>query len=349
MNFSKPLVSGVASLAFGAVFIVPAFASPMDDCILETFAANNNSMTIGEIKQVCADKAAVDDEAAIDDEEMVSAGPVEDRLNKDGKNILLPFTLMAHNPNFFMLAYDSSREDISPYGFPGSGTAEFDNAELQFQISIKTPLAINLFDQQIDMYAAYTNRSFWQAFNDKDQHSAFFRETNHEPEAWIQKRHDVELPLGFHYRVTKIGINHQSNGRSGDHDTNPYALSRSWNRIFAEMIFERGNLALRIKPWYRIPEDSDDDDNEDITDYLGHGELRLAYKLNKHTFSLMTRNNIESGFSEGALEASWSFPIFNYPYIKGYLQYFTGYGESLADYNQYNNHIGLGISLSDWL
>jgi len=257
--------------------------------------------------------------------------------------------LMAHKPNFFMVTYDDSREDIYNWGYPGGPTASLDNVELQFQISIKTPLAVDLFDQKIDLYAAYTNRSFWQAFNDEDQNSSFFRETNHEPEVWVQKRHDIKLPLGFNYKVTGIGFVHQSNGRAGDHSVNEFALSRSWNRIYANFIVANGNFVMAFKPWFRIKEKSKDDDNPDITDYLGHGELRLAYKYKDHTFALMSRNNLESSFSEGAIEASWSFPLFDYPYVKGYIQYFSGYGESLADYDQYNNRIGLGIALSDWL
>ena len=63
----------------------------------------------------------------------------------------------------------------------------------------------------------------------------------------------------------------------------------------------------------------------------------------------MSRNNLESGFSKGAVELSWSFPLWNYPYFKGYVQYFTGYGESLIDYNNYVNTIGVGVAISDWL
>ena len=139
-----------------------------------------------------------------------------------------------------------------------------------------------------------------------------------------------------------IGIVHQSNGQSVN-------LSRSWNRIYAEFIFHRGNFAFGIKPWIRINEDSEDDDNPDITDYMGHGELTFAYKYNDHTFTLTSRNNLESGFSHGAIELGWSFPLFDYPYLKGYVQYFSGYGESLIDYNNYVNRIGIGILLTDLL
>jgi len=103
-----------------------------------------------------------------------------------------------------------------------------------------------------------------------------------------------------------------------------------------------------FKPWFRISED-DSDDNPDITDYLGHYEIRAAYKWKEYVFSAMSRNNLESGFENGAVKLGWTFPLWNYPYLKGYVQYFTGYGESLIDYDQYVNRIGIGISLTDWL
>jgi phospholipase A1 len=115
--------------------------------------------------------------------------------------------------------------------------------------------------------------------------------------------------------------------------------------VYAWFTIGRGNLSLSIKPWYRIPEDSEDDNNPDITDYLGHYELMGTYKWEQHAFRIMSRNNVESGFSKGAVQLSWSFPILDWPYLKGYVQYFNGYGESMIDYNQHSNSIGVGISM----
>jgi phospholipase A1 len=255
---------------------------------------------------------------------------------------------MAHKPNYFIFAsYTSGGINPEPYReFFDDSDLNLDDIEARFQISIKTPLWVNMFGKPIDIFAAYTNRSFWQVYN--DDISSPFRETNHEPEGWIQFRPNWQF-WGIRNNVNAIGIVHQSNGRGG-------TLSRSWNRVYANFVFEKPGLfaakdtfAFGIKPWIRISEDEEDDDNPDITDYMGHYEFRMAYKINKHVLSMMLRNNLESGFSRGAVEAAWSFPIWKYPYLKGYLQWFNGYGESLIDYNEHNNSIGIGILLTDWL
>jgi len=35
--------------------------------------------------------------------------------------------------------------------------------------------------------------------------------------------------------------------------------------------------------------------------------------------------------------------------VKGYVQVFSGYGQSLIDYNRYTNGVGIGFALSDWI
>jgi len=265
---------------------------------------------------------------------------VSDRLKQDRKQVLQPFTLMAHKPNYFLAAAYNSK-GYSPDLFReqyGDNSYELDDTEAQFQISLKAPLWVGAFNR-FDIYAGYTNRSFWQVYN-RDISSPF-RETNHEPEVWAQFTPSWEI-LGFRNLANSFGVVHQSNGQGG-------VLSRSWNRIYANFVFAKGNFAFGLKPWIRISEDADDDDNPDIMDYMGHFELRAGYKLKENVFSIMTRNLLESGFDRGAVEFSWSFPLWKYPYFKGYIQYFSGYGESLIDYNHKVSRVGIGISLTDWL
>ena len=329
------LVAAIALL--GAV---PAWAELDAECVLRLAETATDEMTLAELRAQCrlpGDDAEQAPLAVSDDEGM----PVEERLEAERALVQRPFTIMAHEPNYLLLGAYNEKGWSAELFREAWNDHDYDNQdfESQFQLSLKMPLAIGLFNGRMDLYGAYTNRSFWQVFN--ADNSRLFRETNHEPEVWGQFRNDWTI-FGFTNSLNVIGLAHQSNGQGG-------VLSRSWNRIYANFIFEKGRWAISVKPWVRVRESPDKDDNPDITDYLGHGELRFAYGRNGHVFSLMTRNHIESGFDRGALELSWSFPLFDYPFLKGYVQYFNGYGESLIDYDNRVNRIGIGIALTDWL
>jgi len=313
-----------------------AMADDLESCMTEMLMQSGDSTTVGEIRAHCAQRA----QDEMPDEQGDQPAVVSDRLEQDRKHVLQPFTLMAHKPNYFLAAAYNSK-GYTPGLFREQyrdPSVELDDTEAQFQISLKAPLWINLFDR-VDIYAAYTNRSFWQVYN--SEMSSPFRETNHEPEVWAQFTPSWEI-FGFSNLANSIGVVHQSNGQGG-------VLSRSWNRIYANFVFAKGNFAFGIKPWIRFSEDASNDDNPDITDYMGHFEVRAGYEWNGNVFSVMSRNNLESGFDRGAFEFGWSFPLWKYPYLKGYIQYFRGYGESLIDYNHFVNRIGIGISLTDWL
>lgn len=333
-----------------AVFLAPGLTAvaaermvfeKQEDCLREIFRTAPDDLTIGEARARCRKETVPLADSSNEESGDTSSGIVEDRLSVDESNILKPFTLMSHKKNYILVAahnfqgWDPSRYEDA-YEFED---IDVDDTEAQFQLSVKTPLAANLFEKNVDLFLGYTMRSFWQLYN--SDYSSPFRETNHEPEFWVQARPDWKL-LGFKNTVNAVGLNHMSNGQGG-------SLSRSWNRVYAAFAFERGNLAFMIRPWLRIQEDIEDDDNPDITDYYGHGDLRIGYKYKNHTFSLMTRNNLESGFSRGAIELGWSFPIFKYPFLKGYVQYFSGYGESLIDYDRYANTLGVGLLFTDIL
>lgn len=344
MTAGKNLVTTtVLFLLLFAGFFHPAtaYSDDLKDCMMKAMESTNfDDMTVARLRLKC--QQDIKSGAFVHtQEDGTEPAVVKERIRQDKEHVLQPFTLMAHKPNYVLLgAYNYSGYDATLYQEQfDDPDLDFEDTEAQFQLSVKFPLLVNLFDDTMDIYAAYTNRSFWQVYYSDE--SSPFRETNHEPEIWAQFHPDWEL-WGFKNTWNSFGVVHQSNGRGG-------ILSRSWNRVYAWMTVERGNFAMSFKPWYRIPEDDVDDDNPDITDYLGHYELSATYKWQDHVFSVMSRNNLESGFDKGAVELSWSFPLWDYQYLKGYVQYFNGFGESLIDYDRRVNRIGIGFSLTDWL
>jgi phospholipase A1/A2 len=251
------------------------------------------------------------------------------------------FRFRFHKPIYFLpLRYtdDPNRNPSSPpyKDVPVSQFDEMEYVETKFQLSFKTKLWENLFRGNGDIWFGYTQQSHWQLYN--SDVSAPFRETNYEPELILTWRTDLDIPgTGFNWRMINLGLVHQSNGRSEP-------LSRSWNRVYAQFGIEKGDFVLMVRPWMRLEEDKDTDDNPDIDQYMGTGDILTHYKYKGNVFSLLGRYSFEG--QKGAVQFDWAFPI--YKNLKANLQLFSGYGENLLDYNQYQNVIGLGFSLANW-
>ena len=246
------------------------------------------------------------------------------------------FLFRPHRPNYFLPIKYSNSPNNTPFQDrftqPDLGLDPVE-AELQLSFKVKGMEGV-LGHDNLDLWFGYTITSFWQAYNNTI--SSPFRETSYEPEVILTYRTDYDI-AGFRGRFLNLGMVHQSNGRSE-------GQSRSWNRVYAQFGFERDNLAVLIRPWYRIPEPNVDD-NPDIEDYLGHGDLQVVYRKGRNAYSLLLRNNFKTSDNRGAVKLNWSFPL--HGRLKGYVQYFNGYGESLIDYNHSQQSFGVGVSLTE--
>ncbi len=260
---------------------------------------------------------------------------LEQRLEKERDLARRAFAVFPHRPNYILYTYNSA-PNVAPF-LAVDPEADLKHQEVKFQISLRVPVYNKMFGEYGDLWFAYTQLSFWQVLNSAQ--SAPFRETNYEPELGLTFNTDFAL-LGLRHRLFSVGFAHQSKGR-GD------PLSRSWNRLWASFLLERGNFVLAIKPWYRIPENSADDDNPDILDFAGRAELRTVYKYDEQVFSFMLRNNLRADDNRSGYELDWSFPFSRR--IKGYMQFYNGYGESLIDYNIRTQRFGIGVLIQDWL
>lgn len=260
-------------------------------------------------------------------------------LAKDSK--LGTFQLRAYKPVYLFPVFWTSKRNDFPASLNPQNTVtesrELDSTELKFQLSFKTKVAENLFGDNGDVWVGYTQSSRWQAYNSTVSHP--FRETNYEPEVMLVVRNNYSL-LGWKGRMMGLSLNHQSNGRS-----NP--LSRSWNRAILSVGLDRENWALVLRPWYRFNESRREDNNPDIEDFIGRGDAMLVYNRNGHEVSLTGRHSLRGGDrSHGSLQLDWGFPISQL--LRGHLQVFDGYGESMIDYNHRATYVGVGVALLEW-
>jgi phospholipase A1/A2 len=247
-----------------------------------------------------------------------------------------PAYVRLHRPNYLLLGRYTTDVNSAPYeplfdAFDQEG--EFGDVEAKFQLSVKGRLAVSA-DRRWGLWFAYTQQNQWQVF--ENDISRPFRETNYEPELFGSFHPDVDLG-GWRLNLLTFGYNHQSNGRADP-------ISRSWDRLFVEAGLERGNLVVLARAWTRIEPGNAEDDNPDIVDYYGNAEITAFYKWRDNTFTLMGRGN--PGTGKGAAQFTWASKPLLGP-LRGYLQVFTGYGESMIDYDWRQTTIGIGVTLND--
>lgn len=236
--------------------------------------------------------------------------------------ILSDFTLYPYKKNYLLpITYDLKEKN------------DRKQVETSFQFSIEKPFLYDIFGLNEVISFAYTQKSFWQTMKD----SSPFRETNYEPELFVLFPYKYSDTV----RGIKLGINHQSNGRDGDY-------SRSWNRVYLESYLQFEKFFLVPRFWYRIPEK--DDDNPDILKYYGYGDLNFIYLYKKYLVELKLRNNLRlNSQNKGSIELDFTFALSDLlPKATsfGFVKIFSGYGESLIDYDKEINRISFGIALS---
>lgn len=251
------------------------------------------------------------------------------------------YDVTLYAPNYFLFGRYTTALNTAPYDPQGGGVlapgSELDSTEAAFQLSFKFRLWTT-DDRRWGVWAAYSQQSQWQLYNDSGNASRPFRETNYMPELILSHKPGLQWQ-GVQWNLFNFAFNHQSNGRS---DT----ISRSWNRLITSFGFEHQNLGVLARLWWRIPESSETDDNPTISDYYGWGDLSAIYKWRDQSVSVTVRGNPSTG--RGAGQLTWTTVPLLGP-LRGYVKIFSGYGETLIDYNWNQSTFGIGLTLNDWL
>ena len=233
------------------------------------------------------------------------------------------YSIKAYRANYFLpLSYRVN----GSYPLTNGHTSK--ELETEFQFSIRYDFYANLLGLSEVYSIGYTQLSFWQLYVD----SAFFRETNYNPELFIT------IPVGHvknfdYFKALRLSFEHKSNGRGGEEE-------RSWNYVTGTVYLQTWLFFSELKLWHEVAELKY---NKDLMKYMGYGQVQFMFPYKKHLFKFMSRNSFSS---KRATEINYSYPISHSKDLFLYVKAFSGYGESLIDYNHKVNKIGIGFSIS---
>ncbi|MBP6396132.1 MAG: phospholipase A [Giesbergeria sp.] len=227
---------------------------------------------------------------------------------------------------------------------------DYRRVENRIQLSVRTKIAQGMLTQgdnprKDSLWFGYTQQSYWQLFS--PDISRPFRNTDHEPEVIYVYPTDAALPGGWRLRYSGIGVVHQSNGQS-------LPLSRSWNRVYLMAGMELGQRwRVQARVWQRIGERSHNDDNPGISDYVGRGELSAFWSYDPDNLVGMTLRHALRSPGRGSARVEWLQTLGTgfaggKSNLRLHTQLFSGYGDSLIDYNRRRTVFSVGLSLVDF-
>jgi phospholipase A1 len=233
--------------------------------------------------------------------------------------------LSTHEPIYFVMGNESDR-----------------GADARFQISFKYRLfdpegIIGRFSPLLsNLYFTYTQTSLW----DLGEDSSPFRDTSYRPGLFYQWAGSEHLSFPSEWRA---GIEHESNGRSEQESRSidMLYLTPVWHWDFAN------SRRLTFAP--KIVHYMDKHENRDIQRYRGYVDWNLRYGREDGLMWHGLYRQGTGGYASGQVDVSYpiSERIFARTGSFVHLQLFSGYGETLLEYNHdRETQIRLGISIA---
>lgn len=185
------------------------------------------------------------------------------------------------------------------------------------------------------LHFGYTQNSFW----DLGEDSKPFRDTSYRPSLFWQGKLEERA---WWPRTWKAGYEHESNGEE-DQD------SRSMDTLFLEPKWQKeftdGNV-LAFSPRFRIYLDKEE--NADIQRYRGYANWAMQYGRDDGWKFSVNYMQGTSGYATGQIDASYPLGTEVFSNIGSFIhfQYFSGYGETLLNYNaRKDDQFRIGISI----
>lgn len=208
----------------------------------------------------------------------------------------------------------------------------------------------------LGLYLAYSQNMFWDFWGD----SGPFKEIDYCPELFyrFQSGHnianDISLPI---FEYFQLGYEHKSNGEDG-------ADSRGYDRLYATLQLGVGKgiyIGANAKFFMYTADLFNVEtgflsliDNPDIIDYTSNYEFQFVLGLEGIPIFFLPKKIVLSAgpgggpFAFDILRGWQQLEVFFLPMFGGlrpYAQLWSGYGQSILDYNRYSfsAHAGLAI------
>jgi len=227
-----------------------------------------------------------------------------------------------------MPSFSSYQDNYFISGVPTNKAIKKDNSDIKYQISFKQMVSRATLPLNSYLFVTYTQKAFWNVYSD----SSPFEEINFNPGVGIGK--PVFNKEGYIFGLAELKFEHESNGRDS-------LDSRSWNRISGVFHTPLGKRTiLSVKAWVPI---TYTENHPDLLDYVGLGEIKVEQTIinNRLIADLTIRKGLDGW--KGSASTRVLYRLFNNSgnqYLM--LEWFTGYAESLIDYNQYSSMVRIG-------
>ncbi len=233
------------------------------------------------------------------------------------------FELLDNQPSFNMF-----HDNYFVSGIPTNKEISENTADAKFQISISQRLTKSVLPFKSTLFLTYTQKSFWDIY----KNSSPFADNNYNPGLTIMRpiiRND--LLKG----IASISVEHESNGLDS-------LDSRSWNYItISGVYFYNANFSIQTKLWAGWL----GDENKDLLKYRGHGLVALNYRSRDDRFWASVVLNPSEKFKSLNTTVEVNFRPNIKPNQYLFLQWYSGYGESMKDYSQYSSMVRVGICI----
>ena len=220
-------------------------------------------------------------------------------------------------------------------------------AEFQFSIKYKVLNYEGPRNPFAHLYFAYTQTSFWDLISPDPS----FYDTSYKPSVFLLYPDVLDQKIGekFHLDL-QGGTEHESNGRGGTGERSLYTVYLQPTATFDLPLNLKLALQPRIRDYYWVGHN-----NPDIADYRGYADLlgSLTWKdpQSDEKIQFATKFRIGDEGSHPGLQFDLRFNLAFVSLLSNFnptiqVQYFTGYGQTLRQYNQTSHAIRAGLCLT---